>query len=60
MPFLVIDVGVEITPDMVPALGVVPSKVNAKAPVPAVPLHVSVPEEVAVIVLADPNVMGPL
>ena len=57
-PFLVKDVGLDITPDIVP-VPAAPSSVNAKAPAIA-PLQVNVPELVAVIVLADPKVMFPL
>jgi len=58
-PFLITDDGVDMTPDMVP-VPAAPSNVNAKAPVPTVPLTVSVPELVAVIVLADAKVIAPL
>ena len=57
-PFLVNEVGVEITPDIVPVPA--PSNVKPKAPVPTVPLQVNVPEVVAVIVLAAPKVILPL
>ena len=57
-PFLVTDVGVDITPDIVPALPATPSKVNAKAP-PTVPLQVRVPVvPAAVMVAAEPRVIG--
>ena len=59
-PFLITDEGDEMIPDIVPELPVGPSNVKAKAPVPTVPLQVSVPEGVAVIVLAEPNVIGPI
>ena len=55
-PFLVNEVGVDITPDIVPVPA--PPKVNPKAPA-TVPLHVNVPEAVAVIVDAAPNVIFP-
>ena len=56
-PFLVNEVGVDIIPDIVPDPA--PPKVNPKAPVPTVPLQVNVPEAVAVIVDAAPNVIFP-
>ena len=58
VPFLVNDVGVDITPDIVPVPS--PSSVKPKAPVPTVPLQVNFPELVAVIVLAEPKVILPL
>ena len=57
VPFLVTDVGVEITPDIVPEPA--PSKVRPYAPLTA-PLQVNVPDVVAVIVLAEPKVSAPL
>ena len=56
-PFLVNEVGVDITPDIVPVPA--PSSVKPKAPA-TFPLQVNVPEAVAVIVLADAKVMAPL
>ena len=58
-PFLVNEVGVDITPDIVP-VPAEPSNVKPKAPVPTVPLQVNVPELVAVIVLAEPKEILPL
>ena len=58
-PFFITEVGVEIISDIVP-VPAAPSKVKANAPVPTVPLTVSVPDDVAVMVLAEPRVMGPL
>ena len=56
-PLLVKEVGVDITPDIVPVPA--PPSVNPKAPA-TVPLQVNVPEVVAVMVLADAKVMAPL
>ena len=55
-PFLVNEVGADITPDIVPVPA--PPSVNPKAPA-TVPLQVNVPEAVAVIVDAAPNVIFP-
>ena len=56
-PLLVNEVGVDITPDIVP----VPAPPNVKAKAPAtVPLQVKLPEVVAAIVLAVAKVMAPL
>ena len=56
-PFLVNDVGVDITPDIVPVPS--PSSVKPKAPA-TFPLQVNVPSLVVVIVLAEPKVILPL
>jgi hypothetical protein len=57
-PFLITDVGVDIIPEMVPELPLTPSKVKAYAP-EIVPLQVSVPVvPAAVMVDADPKVIG--
>ena len=58
-PFLVKEFGVDSTPDIVP-VPPAPSNVKPKAPVATVPLQVNVPDEVAVIVLAEPKVILPL
>jgi hypothetical protein len=58
-PFFTTDVGVVRLPDIIPEHPDAPSNVNPNAPVAIVPLVVSVPELVAVILLAEPNVIAP-
>ena len=55
--FFINEVGAEIIPDIVPVPA--PPSVIPKAPA-TVPLQVKLPEEVAVIALADPKVIAPL